>query len=919
MRNRTHAQTRLFIFFLFLAVFSLPTFAQQKKALTVTDMMKFREIHNPVISEDGKWIAYAVQPDRGDGEAIVQSTETERTFRIERGSRPVISRNGKWVAATVLPKAVDMETKKKDKPKNGLHLLNMENGEILQREKVQKFVFSNNSRWLAYLHFKEEQKGKVKEKAKAKKNIGSELTVRNLTSGTETTFHFVKSFSFDSASTVLTFVVSDTNGRGNGLYFIDLKNNYSNKRPIMEKENGYFDYPTWNDKAGKLAFFAGVFNRKEKPDSISLMIWDVGKKKTKIAVPQQSLPKGWVLHAKNRLRWSKDGKRLFVGTKPESEIVPAEEEKKDEKTVDLFNIDEILKGRGVDIWHWNDPLINPNQKKMWNRIKDHTYRGVYHLKSGKFIQLADENVPDIQVGENGKYALGISNLLYQKMITWYGRLNDFYVIDLKNGSKKKVVSKIDSRASLSPQGNFVIYYDKKHWYLYNTKTGTTKNLTQNINAPFYNEDHDYPSPVPGYGVAGWTKGDKSVLIYDKYDIWQFPTAKGEPVNLTNGRKEHIIYRVQRLDPEQRFFRNGETLFLTAYHDLKKYTAFYSVKVGEPGVKKLIQEDKKFTLIAKAKKADKILFTRQSYTEFPDLWVSNTNLNRPKKISDVNPQVKDFAWGTAELVSWRSDDGIPMQGVLIKPGNYEPGKKYPVLVYYYRFFSQRLHEFNQVVVNHRPCFPFYASNGYAVFLPDIRFEVGRPGFAATKCLVPGVQKIIDMGIADANAIALHGHSWSGYQTAFVITQTDIFKCAIAGAPVSNMTSAYGGIRWGSGLARQFQYEQSQSRIGGTLWNALPKYIENSPLFYADRIHTPLLIMHGDKDDAVPWYQSIELYLAMRRLGKDCIFLEYRGEPHHPKKYANKLDYTLRMKEYLDHYLKGLPAPEWISKGVPYRGK
>ncbi|RPI71788.1 MAG: S9 family peptidase, partial [Ignavibacteriales bacterium] len=195
-------------------------------------------------------------------------------------------------------------------------------------------------------------------------------------------------------------------------------------------------------------------------------------------------------------------------------------------------------------------------------------------------------------------------------------------------------------------------------------------------------------------------------------------------------------------------------------------------------------------------------------------------------------------------------------------------------------------------------------------------IGRPGYSAVKCLIPGVQKLMEMGIADSNAIGLHGHSWSGYQTAYVVTQTDIFTCAIAGAPVSNMTSAYSGIRWGTGLARQFQYEQQQSRIGGNLWEYPMRYLENSPVFYADKINTPLLIQHGDEDEAVPWYQSIELYLAMRRLNKDCIFLQYRGEPHHLKKYANKLDYSIKMKEYFDHHLKKEPAAEWITEGMKY---
>jgi dipeptidyl aminopeptidase/acylaminoacyl peptidase len=413
----------------------------------------------------------------------------------------------------------------------------------------------------------------------------------------------------------------------------------------------------------------------------------------------------------------------------------------------------------------------------------------------------------------------------------------------------------------------------------------------------------------------------AVLIYDKYDIWRFTTASGEAVNVTGGlgRETDKTFRVIRVDPDQRFFAESQRLLLSAYENLEKHHGFYTCRLGRPGVIKLLDAPKKFSFKAKAKNADIILYTRESYTEYPDLWVSDPKFKSPKKITEANPQIKDFAWGSAELVEWRSVDGIPLQGVLIKPGNYEPDKRYPVVVYYYRFFSQRLHEFNQVVVNHRPCFPLYASNGYAVFLPDIRFDIGRPGYSATKCLVPGIQKLVDMGVADPDAIGLHGHSWSGYQTAFVITQTDIFACAVAGAPVSNMTSAYSGIRWESGLARQMQYEQQQSRIGGSLWDYPERYIENSPVFFADRINTPLLIQFGDEDGAVPWYQGIELYLAMRRLEKDCVFLQYRKEPHHLKKYPNKLDYTIKMMEYFNHYLKGEPAPDWITKGIPYRGK
>jgi dipeptidyl aminopeptidase/acylaminoacyl peptidase len=530
-------------------------------------------------------------------------------------------------------------------------------------------------------------------------------------------------------------------------------------------------------------------------------------------------------------------------------------------------------------------------------------------------------MPRVNLNDSSGFALGRSGVPYRKEVTWYGRLEDIYRVNLENGSRQKIASRLEDQSSLSSTGQYVVFYKDKNWHLFDGESGDTKNLTEKIQVPFFNEDHDYPSEVPSYGVAGWLEDDSGVLIYDKYDIWLFPTGSDEPKSITDGkgREQGMTFRVLRLDREKRGFESGEKLLLSAYHNREKNFGFYSSQVGKSGVIKLLEEKKRFRFLARAKKADVLVYTRESFEEFPDIWIADRGFSSSRRISNINPQISEFAWGSAELVEWNSLDGIPLHGVLIKPANYERGKRYPVIVYFYRFFSQRLYEFNQMVVNHRPNFPFYASNGYALFLPDIRFDVGQPGYAATKCLIPGVQKLVDMGIADLEAIGLHGHSWSGYQTAFVITQTDIFAAAVAGAPVSNMTSAYSGIRWGSGLARQFQYEKSQSRIGGSLWEYPERYIENSPVFFADRIQTPLLIQFGDEDGAVPWYQGIELYLAMRRLGKDCIFLQYRGEPHHLQKYANKLDYSIKMKQYFDHYLKGVPAPEWIKKGIPYRGK
>ncbi|RPI76327.1 MAG: S9 family peptidase, partial [Ignavibacteriales bacterium] len=661
---------------------------------------------------------------------------------------------------------------------------------------------------------------------------------------------------------------------------------------------------------GQLAFIKSLLDDKNKPGSADLMLWD---KTASTLITSYETPDGWIIPPKNKIKWNKDGKRIFFGYKPEDQT-----DEKDTTIQDIFNLDKILEKKELDVWHWNDPLIKSNDKKRWKEYKDQTYQAVYHLSENKSVQLADLNMPYVSFNENESYAIGYSDVSYLKQITWDGFYYDFYLVDIHTGEKKKIAERIENYTSFSPGGGYLVFYKDSNWHLYNAENGEIKNLTMNIKTPFYDEDNDVPAEPRPYGIAGWQEDDESVLIYDKYDIWKFNTYTSKAENVTDGfgRKNEYVFRIVRTDPDKEFYDDDETLLLSAYHDKRKHKVFYKAELNRQDVSSLLEEQMMFTFISKAEKNDKIIFSKETYNIYPDLWLSDLNLNNPKRLTDFTLQTEGYAWGNAELVEWLSYDSIPLQGVLIKPGNYEEGKKYPVIVYYYEISSDRLYEFNEMVVNHRPNFPFYASNGYAIFLPDIKFEIGRPGYSAVKCLLPGVQKLIEMGIADSNAIGLHGHSWSGYQTAYVVTQTNIFTCAIAGAPVSNMTSAYSGIRWGTGLARQFQYEQQQSRIGGNLWEYPMRYLENSPVFYADKINTPLLIQHGDEDEAVPWYQSIELYLAMRRLNKDCIFLQYRGEPHHLKKYANKLDYSIKMKEYFDHHLKKEPAAEWITEGMKY---
>lgn len=912
------------------------SFAQERKALTFEEVMHFKAIRNPVVSDDGGWLAYAADPDRGDGEVVVRETAGEAVFRHVRGGAPAFSKDSKWLSAILEPAFAESERAKdpKDRPQAGLLLLNLSTGEWLTFERVKAHALSKDSQWLAIQFVPQDEAKKSEGEGTSKKTDkeksdekraqpGSSLVLRSLVTGSEHRIERVASFAFspDSAFLVYGAQYSSEEEHQNAVLARDLASSEPVDRELAAVGACKVSDLVWNKDGGSLAFaFAEVEGKTAR-----LFTWDGSNAP---ADEVRALPEGWSVGSRPDLKWTRKGDRLYFGLVRKDTVEKTEDPKADKKSgsgdqegEDLFSLAGILEKREVDVWHWNDPLINSQQKKVWEREKDRSYRAVLDSGTRGVVRLGDEKLPEVETVENGLRTQARSDVPYLKEVTWDGRYHDSYVVNLSDGTRELVAKRIGERASLSPKGQYVAYYDAGHWFLYDAESRVTRNLTQDLDVPVSDELHDYPSDVPSYESAGWLEDDSALLIYDRYDVWQFSTADHAALNLTGGegRKENRVFRLIKTDPDQEAWKAGETVLLSSYHDLKKNFGFYSMKLGQPGVKLLLEEEKKFGFAAKAKDSDTIIYTRESYTEFPDLWVTNSAFDDPRKLTEVNPQVAEYAWGSAELVEWNSLDGIPLQGVLIKPGNYEPGKKYPVLVYFYRLFSQRLHEFSEVVINHRPLFPFYASNGYAIFLPDVRFEIGRPGFSATKCIVPGVQKLIDMGIADPQKVALHGHSWSGYQTAFVITQTNIFAAAIAGAPVSNMTSAYSGIRWETGLARQFQYEKTQSRIGGTLWEVPERYIENSPVFFADKIQTPLLLMFGDEDGAVPWYQGIELYLAMRRLEKDAIFLEYRGEGHHPKKYANKLDYTIRMKEYLDHYLLGVPAPKWISEGVPYQGK
>ncbi|MBI1673406.1 prolyl oligopeptidase family serine peptidase [Shewanella sp. DW31] len=910
------------------------------KPLTLTDIMHFESLDKPVISDKGQVIAVESAPDRGDSHVIVKNVLSQQSYQIAGASDPLVNHDGRYVAVVVKPSLLTRETsdaKAKKKLKSDMVLLDTQTGTQTRFERVKEFVFSDDGKHLAIWFEADEESKKDAEPKTTEKlaeagtqspaNIdkpkvdkfdqGRRFTLLSLEDQTKRIdVEQVTGYVFDKASRRLALAVNDIANKQHQLQLVDLN---------THKKTVAFDSPSQQigalalAKNGRwLAFTQG--KDSELPYGRTYQLSLVDLQSGKISTPPES-PE-WKLNRYTSLSFSLDSERLFFGRVPEVSQLLSLQKITEEK--DLFDTNIVTGQRGLKVWHGDDPRIKPNEIKQYEDEQKRTYLAVLHLGSNNVVQLGDKTVPDVTISQHKRFMLASSDLPYRKMATWAGFYQDYYLVDINTGSKVPFLTQqpSDAEPTLSGNGKYVAYYQQGNVYLYDIAQDRRTNLTKSLKVSFADEDHDYPSSAPGYGFGPWLKNDAGFLVYDKYDVWQFNTESKAGFALTagKGRTQKIQYRLEGLvdnPDEPTELAYNATVLLHGYSDKTKADGFYQATLGEAGVKTLMQGEYKLTVLGRSKDGDTIVFSKERFDLFPDVYTASYSApQNAVKQTDLDKQRQAFNWSQSELVHWTNGDGKLLDGVLIKPTNYQEGKRYPVLVYYYRFMTDRLHAFPQMNINHRPNFAWYINNGYAVFLPDIRFEIGYPGASSVQALTSGVQKLIEIGIADPDAIGLQGHSWSGYQTAFAITQTKMFKAAVAGAPVSNMTSAYSGIRHGTGIARQFQYETGQSRIGASLFAAPQKYIENSPVFYADRIQTPLMIMFGDKDDAVPWEQGVEMYLAMRRAGKEVVFLQYEDEPHHLKKYPNKLDYSIRMMQYFDHYLKGKPAPEWLSKGEAY---
>ncbi|MBC3881501.1 prolyl oligopeptidase family serine peptidase [Undibacterium sp. LX40W] len=675
------------------------------------------------------------------------------------------------------------------------------------------------------------------------------------------------------------------------------------------------------DKGADIAASKPAAKAEDKADTtpaqFALYLWTDATGSAQLVVDATSpgMPLNWAPSEHADLVFSKDGQRLFLST--------AEVAKPDPK-----NAPEPMK---VDLWHWKDPELQSVQKVNAERDKQRNYRAVVHLSDRRFIQLANKNMPQLMVNENAQFALGISSLPYRHLMSWDKLYYDAYAVDLRNGQSKMLIEKAAFMPQLSPAGKFLLSFDgvKSQWWTYDTSTGKKQEISSQIKTRFEDQERDTPDLKPPYGVAGWTENDATVVLYDQFDLWSVNLADKASKNLTSGwgKKNQTALRYVYLgdnkrSPESKALPSDQPWLLSAEHDVTHATGYYQLDPKQPGApSRLIYADKLISNVLKAKDSDRILFTQQSFTEFPDLWSSRLNFAKVDKISQANPQQEQFNWGTQEQIEYVSADGKKLKALIAKPENFDPKKKYPMMVYIYEKMTDNLHRYVPPSPAQNINVTRYVSNGYIVLRPDIVYTTGYPGKSALNTVLPAVKTVLAQGYVDPKRVGIQGHSWGAYQINYLLTRTDMFRAAEAGASMANMVSGYGGIRWGAGVSRAFQYERGQSRIGGTPWDSTSKYVENSPIFQIDKVKTPYLTVHNDDDDAVPWYQAIEFFSALRRLNKEAYWFNYNGEKHGLRDRDNIKHFTVHMGEFFDHYLLGKARPEWMDKPVPYleRGK
>lgn len=917
-----------------LGLTSLTPAFSQKKPLDHSVYDGWKSVEDVTVSPRGGVVAYEVNPQEGDGKLVVRLTKSGQEQEIERGAAAQLTRDERYVVCRIKPyyqqtRQARIAKKKGDQlPKDTLLILDLQTGAKRLFPAISSFKLEQEESDVVAMASTDTALIAKADRKQAKS--GKPLLLYRLSSGECDTLRYVDQYAFDHKGRTLSFTTRDARKKRHTVGIYDLK---SRQIRTLKEDARFYTLPQFDEEAAQLLFLASADSAETGSKHCALYRYRLSSEgQPECLLPadyQKGLPKGWGINEHARPYFSRDGRRIFLGVAPL--LAP-----KDTTRVSFETA-------GLDLWSWDATILPPAALKNLKNIQRQTCLALLDEQTHSVRPLTTskhDRVSPIADG-NADYALSVDRTATIIESQWDLQCPQVVsLVSLKDGSRKHVVTGRITQVEASPQGGYICWYDyaEKAWMAYEVATATTRNLSAACGVNFWDEQHDTPSYPRSYGMAGWTEEEKALLVYDRHDLWSLPLDGSQPLCLTNGEGRRTNRRLHLEDlrprPHEAYHGSGgsmgymgrrsqpysvkSSVVMEVYDYTTRKHGFATLpnlaKATTPVLNLL--EGYTYAALMKAEKSDLYLYLKSNFQHCPDLYLTRQLGKQEQRLSDINPQQAEYNWGTAELFSWNAYDGTPLEGLLYKPEGFDPEKKYPVMIYFYERRSDNLYTYyapapSRSTVN----ISFYCSRGYVVFVPDIVYKAGIPGECAYNCIVSGAEALARNPWADRERMAIQGQSWGGYQTAYLITRTNLFRAAGSGAPVSNMTSAYGGIRWESGMSRQYQYEHTQSRIGRTLWEAPELYIANSPLFKLPNVQTPVLIMHNDADGAVPWYQGIEMFMGLRRLGKPAWLLQYNNEAHNLVERRNRKDLTIRLQQFFDYYLKDAPMPAWMKTGIP----
>ncbi|MGH7677307.1 MAG: alpha/beta hydrolase family protein, partial [Gemmatimonadaceae bacterium] len=837
----------------------LPTIAlaQAKPTVTRADYGKWETLAAAALSPNGQWIAFGLNRPSNEEVVLVVTTTANggRADTVEHATGAVFGNDSRYVAYTIGVSRAERErmTRERRQVRNSAGVRNLTTGAADVFKDIASFAFSKDGRHFAMKRYPAEGKR------------ASDVIVRNLATGAMLTLGNVAQLSWADGPPLLAMTVESEATGNNSVQVYDAG---TETLRSLDGSSSLYRMLAWREKSADLAVLRTRVDRGFRDTAHVVLAWTGLSTRVSTASRLDSAPATMRVAEHRRPDWSKDGSVIFLGLRPRvaggdtsravtlagngsngtSRPNGGDSARREPRAQSAEPVSD------VQVWHAKDVRLMQQQKVQETQDLQRTLLAAWNLQVPRCARNDQGCRPDqregsavVQIGtdleetttilEGGRHATETDANPYAFGAMFGRPYRDVYVIDVRTGERRKALEKVRFTPGRSATGRKSLTFDGKDYWSTDLVTGTRVNLSRMTATAFVNKDYDTPTDmIPAYGVAGWTKDDAAVIAYDEFDLWLLPADGSAGRRLTDGRRDSVIFRQIALGSDRTpGIDLTKPIYLATSGKISKQTGYARLMPGK-SVERLVLEDARFTNLRRADSADVYAFTRERFDDSPDIFIAGPDLRGARQRTTTNPQQANFAWGKSELVAFKSATGRDLQGVLYYPANYDPSKKYPMIVYTYELLSQELHNYVG------PSWSYYnravwTQNGYFVLTPDIVFKAREPGVSTLDAVVPAVRSIVARGLVDSTRVGHVGHSWGGYEAAFLPTRTRIFAASVAGAAITNMLSFMGELHWGPGIAELSHWETGQARMEVPFWEDMDAYVRNSPVAKVHELKSP----------------------------------------------------------------------------------